>query len=108
MAESAVASVFVFFAEDPKELQNNHPEVHDQLCIAWMAMYPTSLNLDASGRHGALVTPSAIRIETVTGSEAYDPSPDSGIALSPSLQRQGVGLYANTPSAPMSPAQLPL
>ncbi len=106
--ESAVASVFVFFAEDPKELQNNHPEVHDQLCIAWMAMYPTSLNLDASGRHGALVTPSAIRIETVTGSEAYDPSPDSGIALSPSLQRQGVGLYANTPSAPMSPAQLPL
>ena len=108
LIDSAVASVFVFFAEDPKELQRNHPEVHDELCIAWMAMYPTSLNLDSSGRHEAIVAPDAIRIESVTSAEPFDSSPDSGIALSPSLQRQGVCLHTETPSAPMVPAQLPL
>jgi len=108
LIDSAVSSVFVFFAEDPKELQRNHPEVHDELCIAWMAMYPTSLNLDSSGRHEAIVAPDAIRIESVTSAEPFDSSPDSGIALSPSLQRQGVCLHTETPSAPMVPAQLPL
>ncbi len=107
MIESAVASVFVFFAEDPKELQRTHPGVHDELCIAWMAMHPTSLNVDSSSGGHRVVAPNAVHIETVMGAEPYDPS-DSSIALSPSLERQGVRLHPGTPSAPMVPAQLPL
>jgi len=41
---SAVAMVFVCFAEDPAALQTNHPETYALLSDKWNAMHPGSLN----------------------------------------------------------------
>lgn len=105
MIESAVASVFVFFAEDPKELQRNHPAIHDELCVAWLAAHPSSLNVQAGGTgaggHGNVVQAHAV--SHITGTES-----SSGVALSPTLQREGVTMGSSRPTAPMAPSQLAL
>ncbi len=41
--DTAVACVFVFFAEDPRALQMHHPEVYAELLARWVEMHPTSL-----------------------------------------------------------------
>jgi len=43
LVSSAVASVFVYFAEDPSALQKNHMQVYDELVSVWSMIHPTSL-----------------------------------------------------------------
>jgi hypothetical protein len=98
MIESAVASVFVFFAEDPKELQRNHPVVHDELCIAWMRTHPDSLQYS-----GEVVTASAVNLTGTASNHIMSSS--SGVTMSPALQRE-VPMADMRPSAPMAPQHL--
>lgn len=44
LIEGAVAAVFVYFAEDPIILQENHPDTHDELIKPWLQIHPTSLS----------------------------------------------------------------
>lgn len=81
MIESAVASVFVFFAEDPKELQRNHPAVHDELRAAWLTAHPASLNYYDGGRGGAVAVGSGGGGATVV--EAHAVSDITGTASAP-------------------------
>ena len=41
--QSAVKSIFVFYAEDPRALQRNHPDLYDQLTSKWMEVHPNTL-----------------------------------------------------------------
>jgi len=43
VVSSAVAAVFVFFAEDPSALALNHAETYNELMSKWRALHPTSL-----------------------------------------------------------------
>ena len=40
---SAVACVFVYFAEDPLSLLASHPPIYEQLSSTWVAIHPTTL-----------------------------------------------------------------
>eukprot|EP01038_Epipyxis_sp_PR26KG_P009157 gene9157-12353_t len=42
--ESAVAMVFVCFAENPSSLQTNHLEVYNNLCSKWARAYPDNMD----------------------------------------------------------------
>jgi len=43
LVSAAVASVFVYFAEDPTALQKNHGMVYDELISIWYLIHPLSL-----------------------------------------------------------------
>lgn len=65
LIESAVAAVFVYFAEDPVILQENHPGTHDDLIKPWLQIHPTSLawiigDIPASNAAGSPVEATAI------------------------------------------------
>lgn len=63
--DSAVAMVYVCFAEDPHTLQMNHPDCYTDLHSKWMLFNPESLlpmgsdNDMEHGRRGSTVEPSA-------------------------------------------------
>jgi len=41
--EAAVISIFVYYAEDPRVMQRNHPELYDELTAKWMEIHPDTL-----------------------------------------------------------------
>ncbi|ETW05849.1 hypothetical protein H310_03510 [Aphanomyces invadans] len=43
VVNSAVATVFVFFAEDPAALSRTHPDLHNDLISAWRTAHPDAM-----------------------------------------------------------------
>jgi hypothetical protein len=41
--ESAVISIFVFYAEDPRVMQSHHPGLYDELTTKWLEIHPDTL-----------------------------------------------------------------
>ena len=41
--ESAVISIFVFYAEDPRVMQRHHPALYDELTAKWLEIHPDTL-----------------------------------------------------------------